>query len=125
MQKTYMVIAVLSALLANLLGAFAAHALKGTLDAFSLAVFQTGVQYQFYHSLALLMLSILMFHIKNKWLNYAGVGFILGYFLFSGSLYLLSITGIKWLGIITPFGGLAFLAGWLLLLIGILKADYN
>ncbi len=122
MQKIYMVIAVLSALLANMLGAFGAHALRGILDASSLIVFQTGVQYQFYHSLALLILSILMFHIKNQWLNRAGIGFILGYFLFSGSLYLLSITGIKWLGIITPFGGLAFISGWILLLIGILKA---
>ncbi|KTC86372.1 DUF423 domain-containing protein [Legionella brunensis] len=124
MQKGFMLIAILLALVANILGAFGTHALKGKISAYSLSIFQTGTQYQFYHSLALLALAILMFHIKNQWVNAAGIGFILGCILFSGSLYILSVTGLRGLGMITPLGGLAFIMGWLLLFIGICKAKF-
>ncbi|WED44592.1 DUF423 domain-containing protein [Legionella cardiaca] len=124
MQKGFMLIAVLFILMANILGAFGTHTLKGKVDVSFLNTFQTGVQYHFYHSLALLALSILMFHVKNQWLNAAGIGFILGCILFSGSLYALSITGLRGLGMITPCGGLAFIMGWLLLFIGICKVKF-
>ncbi len=124
MQKTYAIIAVLSALVANVLGAFGAHVLKGSINPAYLSAFQTGVQYQFYHSLALLLTALFLFHITNRWMIAAGIAFICGIILFSGSLYILTITEIKWMGIITPFGGLSFLIAWLLLLAGILKAKF-
>ncbi|MET1080402.1 MAG: DUF423 domain-containing protein [Pseudomonas sp.] len=94
------------------LGAFAAHGLKSRLSAEYLAVFQTGVHYQLVHALALLAVGLLASPLGGRWLSLAGGLFSLGILLFCGSLYLLSVTGIKPLGIITPFGGLAFLAGW-------------
>ena len=122
LQKTYLILGALFALLANGLGAFGAHALKGKISFNYLAAFQTGVQYQFYHSLALLLLALLLFNIKNSWLLAAGMAFILGILLFSGSLYVLSISQTKWVGVVTPFGGISFLVGWTLMLIGVLKA---
>lgn len=121
-QKMYFIIAALSALLANVLGAFGAHALKNKIDVNYLAVFKTGVQYQFYHSLALFLLALLLFHINNIWLTVSGITFIIGILLFSGSLYAISIFDIKWIGVITPFGGLSFLLGWTFFIIGICKA---
>ncbi len=94
------------------LGAFAAHGLKSRLSAEYLAVFQTGVHYQLIHALALLAVALLSLHLPGRMLTAAGSLFTLGVLLFSGSLYLLALTGISQLGIITPFGGLAFLAGW-------------
>jgi len=124
MQKIFMITAIVFAFLANGLGAFAAHALKEKISTVYLAVFQTGVQYQFYHSLALLFLALLMFHIKNQWLIASGVAFITGILLFSTSLYLLSLTAVKWIGIITPVGGLSFLLAWVFLFSGIIKAKF-
>ena len=117
-----MLFAAISGLLATGLGALGSHALKGRLEANMLNAYQTGVQYQFYHSLALLLLSIILFHAVNGWLHASGLAFIIGILLFSGSLYLISVTGIRGLGIITPFGGIAFIAGWLMLFIGFLQA---
>lgn len=94
------------------LGAFAAHGLKQRLSAEYLAVFQTGVHYQMIHALALLALALLAPQLSGRLLPVAGGLFTLGILLFSGSLYLLTLTGIGRLGIITPFGGLAFLGGW-------------
>jgi uncharacterized membrane protein YgdD (TMEM256/DUF423 family) len=124
MQKTYAIIAVFSALIANALGAFGTHVLKGSITPSYLAVFQTGVQYQFYHSLALLLTALFLFHIRNKWITASGIAFIGGIIVFSGSLYLLTITELKWLGVITPLGGLSFLIAWILLLTGVLKAKF-
>ncbi len=97
------------------LGAFAAHALKEKLDAYSLGVFQTAVQYQFFHSLALLLVGILGLVQGPEAFKNTGYLFCFGIFVFSGSLYLLAFTGIRWLGAITPIGGVGFLAGWFLL----------
>lgn len=97
------------------LGAFAAHGLKKTLSAEYLAVFQTGTHYQLIHALALFAVALLALQVPGRWVNFAGGFFALGILLFSGSLYVLSVSGIGALGIITPFGGLAFLAGWLCL----------
>ena len=107
--------------LAVLLGAFGAHALKGTLSPDMLAVYKTGVEYQFYHALGLLLIGLIGFHIQSKWLNWSGILLTAGIVLFSGSLYALSISELKVLGAITPIGGLAFVAGWICLAIGILK----
>ncbi|MDQ7986172.1 DUF423 domain-containing protein [Pseudomonas sp. G34] len=94
------------------LGAFAAHGLKSRLSAEYLAVFQTGTHYQLIHALALLGVAILALLAPGRLVNLAGGFFTAGIVLFSGSLYLLTLTGIGKLGIVTPFGGLAFLAGW-------------
>lgn len=97
------------------LGAFAAHGLKGQLSAEYLAVFQTGVHYQMLHALALLGLAALWQRLGGRLLTAAGVCFCVGILLFSGSLYALTLSGINALGMITPVGGLTFLAGWLCL----------
>lgn len=104
-----------------LLGAFGAHALKTQLSPEMLAVYKTGVEYQFYHALGLLLVGLIGFHIESKWLNWSGIFLIFGILIFSGSLYALSISGIKILGAITPIGGLAFVAGWICLVVGLLK----
>jgi uncharacterized membrane protein YgdD (TMEM256/DUF423 family) len=126
MAKTYLLIAALNGFIAVALGAFGAHGLKQRLTADMLAVYQTGVQYHFYHTFALLAVALLLLHmpvtnisVTNisliNTLRWSGILFTVGIIIFSGSLYVLSITGIRWLGAITPLGGLAFLAGWLLL----------
>jgi len=94
------------------MGAFAAHGLKSRLSADYLAVFQTGTHYQLIHALALLGVAILALIAPGRLINLAGGFFAVGIVLFSGSLYALTLSGIAKLGIITPFGGLAFLAGW-------------
>ena len=97
------------------LGAFAAHGLKKSLSADYLAIFHTGVTYQLVHALALFGVALLAAHLPGRLVMWAGVSFTIGILLFSGSLYLLTTIGIGKLGIITPFGGLAFLIGWLCL----------
>ncbi|MGJ7518806.1 DUF423 domain-containing protein [Pseudomonas baetica] len=94
------------------LGAFAAHGLKNRLTPEYLAIFHTGVTYQLVHTLALLGVALLATQIPGRLVTWAGATFAIGILLFSGSLYVLTLTGISKLGIITPFGGLAFLAGW-------------
>lgn len=94
------------------LGAFAAHGLKGTLDEKYLAIFHTGVTYQFYHTLALGLVIVFWEKSERKFLKCAAMFFIAGIVIFSGSLYALALTQIDWLGAITPLGGLSFLAGW-------------
>lgn len=99
------------------LGAFAAHGLKGRISQDYLAIFQTGVHYQLIHALALVGVALLLQRMSGALLNVAGWAFALGVLLFSGSLYVLTLTGIGKLGIITPIGGTAFLVGWLCLFI--------
>ena len=96
-------------------GAFGAHALESMLDDYSLDIWQTAVQYQMFHTVALLAVHWLVTEKFDTRLNKAGYAFIVGIILFSGSLYLLALTGMPWLGMVTPVGGLAFLAGWLML----------
>ena len=108
-----------------LFGAFGAHALKSSLSPEMLAVYKTGVEYQFYHALGLLLIGLIGFRIESKWLRWSGILLIFGIIIFSGSLYALSISGIKILGAITPIGGLAFVAGWICLAIGLLKNDIS
>ena len=94
------------------LGAFAAHGLKSRLSAEHLAIFHTGVTYQLVHTLALMGVALMATQIPDRLIAWAGASFAIGILLFSGSLYLLTLTGFGKLGIITPFGGLAFLVGW-------------
>jgi len=105
-----------------MIGAFGAHALKSLLESSGrIDTFETAVKYQFYHALALLVLGILMLNLKHDFFNYSGYSFLLGTIIFSGSLYILCLTGITKFGMITPIGGLFLIAGWVLLLIGVLK----
>ncbi|MCE7863541.1 MAG: DUF423 domain-containing protein [Bacteroidetes bacterium CHB5] len=100
-------------LLAVALGAFGAHALKSTLVTNNrLDVYELAVQYQFYHTLALLGIGLLMLTRESRLLRTASMFMILGIFLFSGSLYILALTNISTLGMITPVGGVCFIAGW-------------
>ncbi len=96
-------------------GAFAAHGLRAHLAPRMLEVFETGARYQMYHALALLAVGLLLTRRSHSALTVAGWLFAAGVVLFSGSLYLLAVTGARWLGAITPAGGLAFIAGWLML----------
>ena len=118
MKKILVAGAVLMAL-GVLLGAFGAHALKTRLSPEMLGVYTTAVEYHFYHSLGLLLIGLIGYHLQSKWLNWSGILLVSGIILFSGSLYALSITGIKVLGVITPIGGLAFVAGWICLAVGL------
>ena len=97
------------------LGAFAAHGLKSRLAPEYLTIFHTGVTYQLVHTLALLGVALLAAQIPGRLITWAGASFAIGIVLFSGSLYLLTMTGVSKLGIVTPFGGLAFLVGWVCL----------
>ena len=108
----------LSGFSAVAIGAFGAHALKARLDEHAISIYQTGVEYQFYHSLALLAVAILShFYPHSTALRISGYAFVFGLVLFSGSLYILSLTGIRWLGAVTPIGGLGFLVGWFALVV--------
>ena len=114
MAKLFITLASLSGMLAVTFGAFGAHALKSRLDEHALGVFQTAVQYHFYHSLALLAVGVIaLSQPQTALLRSSGYLFLVGIVVFSGSLYLLSMSGLRWLGAITPLGGLAFIAGWL------------
>jgi uncharacterized membrane protein YgdD (TMEM256/DUF423 family) len=104
------------------LGAFAAHGLKARLAPEMLAVFETGVRYQMYHAFALFAAAWARGRWPGRIFGTAGVMFVIGIALFSGSLYLLALTGTRWLGVITPFGGMAFLTGWLCLVVGAIRA---
>lgn len=113
MAKLFITLGSLSGMLAVILGAFGAHALKGRLDDYARGVYETAVQYHFYHSLALLAVGIIALgHPQTALLRSSGWLFLVGIVVFSGSLYLLSVSGLRWLGAITPLGGLAFIAGW-------------
>ncbi len=97
------------------LGAFGAHALKNLLDERMTAIYNTAVEYQFYHSLGLLAVAFVANFVESKKVNLAGNIMFVSMFIFSGSLYILTTTGIKWLGAITPIGGTGFIIAWLLL----------
>lgn len=105
------------------LGAFGAHALKTRLAADMLTVYQTGVQYHLVHALGIVLIGILVQMLPaTKWLPIAGWMMVAGVIIFSGSLYALSVTGVRILGAITPLGGIALLAAWVLVGIGVAKA---
>ncbi len=113
-RSIFLAIASLLAGLAVAAGAGASHALKSRLTEKALMIWDTGTKYQMYHALALLLVVVLIANqsVPQTFLIIAGIAFTVGIILFSGSLYGLSLTGIKWLGAVTPIGGLAFLIGW-------------
>jgi uncharacterized membrane protein YgdD (TMEM256/DUF423 family) len=123
MHKLFIQSGALLAGLAVAIGAFGAHGLRNLLQQYGrTANFETAAQYQMYHALALLLTGILLIHFPARQFVWAGWAFVVGIVFFSGSLYILSLTNVgKW-GAVTPIGGVAFLAGWVLLLIGISKS---
>ncbi|MCO7125548.1 DUF423 domain-containing protein [Sporolactobacillus shoreicorticis] len=124
-MKGFIVFGAVLALLSVTFGAFGAHILKTRLNEQDLAVFQTGVQYQMYHALGLIVIGILaltVFSGQNTLLSWSGWLMTVGVLLFSGSLYALTLSGIRVLGAITPIGGVAFLVSWLLVVIAALRA---
>lgn len=129
MHKGFLRTAVILAALSVGLGAFAAHGLKGTVSDNALDIFETAVRYQFYHVFALLLTGILYKEFTNGFIKAAGILFMLGILLFSGSLYGLAVVkamvlpGFNWLGPVTPLGGLCFIAGWVCLFIGFFKPN--
>ena len=122
MAKLFLILGSSLGALSVAIGAFGAHALKQILEANNrLETFETGVKYQFYHSLALILLGLLMQKFDHKMFAYSGYGFFIGVLIFSGSLYILSLSGVTKWGAITPIGGVALIFGWVALLIGIVK----
>lgn len=106
-----------------MIGAFGAHALKTILEAHQrVDTFETAVRYHFIHAIVLLVLGLLMTRTDSRWFVYSGYGFILGILIFSGSLYVLSLSGVSKWGALAPIGGLAFILGWLSMFIGIFKS---
>lgn len=122
MDKLFAIAGGVSALLAVVAGAFGAHGLKDRLPPEMLEVFETAVRYQMYHAFGLFIAAWAVSRWADSISPAAGWSFIAGTVLFSGSLYVLSLTGIRWLGAVTPLGGVAFIAGWLLLVYGIYRA---
>jgi uncharacterized membrane protein YgdD (TMEM256/DUF423 family) len=119
MPRIFLILGAINAFLCVAFGAFGAHGLKQSLSAEMLTVYQTGVQYHFYHSLGLIIVGLVLLHFpKSKYVLLSGWLMLGGIVLFSASLYALSLTGIRALGAITPFGGIAFLSAWLLLAYG-------
>lgn len=115
LSRYLLVFAALSGAVTVSLGAFAAHGLKQHLSPYLLGVFETGVQYQAWHSLAMIGCVILARILASKAVLYAALFFAAGIVFFSGSLYALALTGIKWFGPITPMGGVCFIIGWVVL----------
>lgn len=122
-MKTFLVIGALAMALGVILGAFGAHGLKNRLSPDLLAIYHTGVEYHLYHALGLLLVGILIQQFPQLsglplggWLLFAGI------LIFSGSLYVLAISGVRWLGAITPIGGLAFIAGWVWIAWSLIRA---
>jgi len=126
MTQMIMAFASLSGLLAVALGAFGAHGLKGKLSAELFSAFQTAVQYHFYHTLALLVVGLLLLRFPaERWLLGSGACFVLGLLLFCGSLYALALGGPRWLGPITPLGGLCFMLGWGALFTAVIRLPWE
>ncbi|MDM3870866.1 DUF423 domain-containing protein [Porticoccus sp. W117] len=123
MQRKWLAIAAASGFTAVALGAFGSHGLKQSFTAYQLDIWHTAVQYQMFHTLALLALAAMGHTLCRRMVAAAGWVFTAGIVVFCGSLYLLAFTGIKWLGAITPIGGLAFLAAWVLLLVAAFRKN--
>ena len=122
MQRLFFSLAALSALLSVAAGAFGAHALRARLSPESLAIFETAARYQMYHALGLFAVAWAVSRWPGSLSQWSGWLFVLGTVLFSGSLYALALTGMRWIGAITPLGGAALLAGWLCLALSVRAA---
>jgi len=122
MPKLWLASAAVFGFLGVALGAFGAHSLKNVLDEYGKSIWEKAVLYQMFHAMALLAVGVVQHLAKGTSFSPAGWGFLAGTVLFSGSLYILAITGIKWLGAITPIGGVAFLFGWFYFAVAVIKA---
>jgi len=124
MQKILLLTGALLGTVAVMLGVFGAHAFKSILESNQkVEIFDTAVKYHFFHTLALILIAFLMDKYPNKLMEYSGIAMVAGILIFSGSLYILSLTGITKWGVVTPFGGLSLIIGWLLLFAGIMKGS--
>jgi len=124
MAKLFWVSGALTGALAVILGAFGAHGLRGRLSEDLMRAYQTGVEYQWFHVLALLVIGLLVQQFPGSaMMRWAGYGFLLGMLLFCGSLYLLALTGQSWLGPITPLGGVVWIVSWILLAMALWKVE--
>lgn len=121
MSKTILMTGAAFMVLAVIVGAFGAHALKSRLSVELLQVYKTGVEYHFYHALGLLIIGVVSFYVSSGLINWAALFMTLGIVLFSGSLYVMALSGIRWLGAITPLGGTSFIIAWVLLFIAVWK----
>ena len=120
--KLFLILGGINAALVVMLGAFGAHGLREKLSAEMLAVYQTGVHYHLFHALGLMVVGLAATQITGSvYLKWSGWLMLAGVVLFSGSLYLLSITGLRWLGAVTPFGGLSFIVAWMLFVVAFFK----
>tara|TARA_B110000438_G_scaffold37734_1_gene37484 strand:- start:39 stop:407 length:369 start_codon:yes stop_codon:yes gene_type:complete len=122
-MKTWIVFGSILTGLAILLGAFGAHALKSRISPQDLAIFETGIRYHIYHSIGLILIGILGFYFPHNLIDIPAKLFLLGISIFSGSLYLLVLTNTRWLGAITPIGGICYMIGWLLLAFNIYRFE--
>lgn len=121
-MKIFIILGAINAFLAVALGAFGAHGLEGKLEPKYLETWKTGVTYQMFHATGLLIIGVMLGKLPaNSLLSWSGWLMFIGIILFSGSLYVLSVTKISILGAVTPFGGLAFLAAWVLLIVAAVK----
>ncbi len=122
MQKLFLILGSIIMALGVMFGAFGAHGLKNILSEEMMEIFSTGVQYHFYHAIGLLIVGITAQYLPNSSLLYwSGILMVAGIIIFSGSLYLLSTMGLRWLGAITPVGGVCFILSWLLFTIAVWK----
>ena len=123
MSKLFLISGSILSGLGVAIGAFGAHALKTILETNNrLDTFETGVKYLFYHALALIILGLIMQKFNDRIFVWAGYSYLVGILIFSGSLFILSLTGITKWGAVTPFGGLAFILGWTFLVIGLMRS---
>jgi uncharacterized membrane protein YgdD (TMEM256/DUF423 family) len=126
-QKNILLLGIVMAAIAVILGAFGAHGLKKIVTTEQLEVFKTGVQYQFYHAIGMILVGLIAQNIQHVLIKQAAWMFFGGIVAFSGSLYLLTLffalntEGVKWIGVITPIGGLLFITGWIMLGLGVFK----
>lgn len=121
-MKAFLLIGAINGFIAVALGAFGAHGLEGKISEQAIKTWEKAVTYQMFHTVSILFTGLLLIKYQSASLMWAGSLFTLGIILFSGSLYLYSTTGIKSLAMITPFGGMVFLAGWVLLGYAVVKA---
>lgn len=122
MHKFFLIAGAIAMALAVAFGAFGAHGLKNRLSQEMLTIFETGIQYHFYHAIGLLIVGLIAHYLPDSpMLEWAGWLMIFGILIFSGSLYILSISGIRWLGAITPIGGLCFIASWIFIALAVWK----
>ena len=110
------------AALAVAIGAFGAHGLKSRISADDLIIFETGVRYQMYHSLALILLGLIGVNFQSNVVQLPAILFLVGIIIFSGTLYLIPLTGLRWLGAITPIGGTALILGWIMLIFNLIRS---